>query len=129
MDQALGHGLRADVHKPPLGKFIVLELQFAAVQGSQDILRPRYQQPYDRALLAADRLQDRLGTCSFQDYSFAAGDQAAEPVHLRTGMVQRRNAQETVILCLAVMCLLHPGGMDQAAVLVKDRFRESGGTG
>ena len=129
MDQALGHRLGTDVHQPPLVQLVVAQFQFAAVQCGQDILCPRHQQPYDRALFAADRLQDRLGPGALQDDGLTAGDQTAEPVHLRAGMIQRRNAQEAVVLGLTVMGLLHPCGMDQAPVLMEDRFRKTRRTG
>ena len=59
----------------------------------------------------------------------AADQETAEPVHLGPGMIQRRNAQESVFPGLPVMVLLHFAGVHQAAVSVDDRLRESGGAG
>ena len=48
-DQAWRYRLRADVHESPLIQFILRELDFPAVDGIQDVLRPRNQKPYDGA--------------------------------------------------------------------------------
>jgi hypothetical protein len=43
-------------------------------------------------------------------------------------MIQRRHAEENVISCLSVMLLLNDAGVDQCLMVVKDGFRESGGS-
>ena len=129
VDQALGHGLGADMHQPPLGQFIVPDVQLPAVQGGQDILGPGNQQPYDGAVFLADGLEDGFRPGPFQDHRLSAGDQAAEPVHFGPGMIQGRDAEEAVLLRLAVVRLLHPGGVNQAPVLMQDCFGKPRGAG
>ena len=50
-------------------------------------------------------------------------------MHLRAGVIQRRDAQEHVLVGLAVVLLLSLAGVHQALVIVQDGLRESGGTG
>ena len=50
-------------------------------------------------------------------------------MHLGTGVVQRRNAEEGIILLLSMMVLFHDRRMHQAGVCVKDRLRETCGAG
>ena len=50
-------------------------------------------------------------------------------MHLRAGVIKRRNAQEYIVFLLIVMVLLHLRRMGQRAVLVQDRFRKSGRPG
>ena len=47
-------------------------------------------------------------------------------MHLRANMVQRRNAQEIVLVSLAMMLLLGDCRAHQAAMLVKNSLREAG---
>ena len=56
---------------------------------------------------------------------FAAHYQASKPVHLGTCVVQRRNTQEYIILCLSVMYILDLCRMHQALMVVQDSLWES----
>ena len=104
---------------------VIRELQLAGIQRIQDILRPRDEEPHDRAVLVVDGLQDHFGLCAEQKDRLASGDQAAEPVHLRTCVVQRRNAEEGIVVLLAVMLLLRDCRVHETRVLVQDRLRET----
>ena len=128
-DQTLGDGLGADMHETPLIQMIILQLQLSAVQRGQDILGPGNQEPDDGAMLLGHRLQDRFRAGPLQNDGLAAGNEGAEPVHLGAGMIKRGDAEEAVVLRLAMMGLLHAGGMDQAAMLMQDCLREAGGAG
>ena len=118
LDQALGHGLGADVHQPPLGKPVIGQIHLAAFDGVQDILGPGHQQPDDGAFFVGHRLQHVLGLGAFEQHRLAAYQEGAEPVHLGAGVVEGRDAQEDVVVGLAVMGLFHPAGMDEAFVVM-----------
>ena len=124
-DQARRHRLGADVHQPPLVEVIVFEFYFAAVDRVKDVLRPRYQQPYDRAALLRNGADDPLRLGPAQQYRAAADEEAAEPVHFCSGMVQRRDAEKGVVPGLPVMFLLDAARVHQAPVAVHDRLRKS----
>ena len=129
LDEAGRDRLRADVHQTPLVELVVLQLDVAAVDGVQDVLRPRHEQPDDRAVFLGDRADDPFGLDAAQEHGLAADQEAAEPVHLRAGVVQRRDAEERVFAGLPVVLLLHDAGVHEAAVTVHDGLRESGGAG
>ena len=124
-DQARRDRLRTDVHQPPLVKHIVLFFKPAALQVDQDVLRPGNQQPHDGAFFLADGTEDPFGLYTAQQHRLAAGDQAAEPVHLGPGVVQRRDAEENVVPGLAVVLLLGKAGVHQRAVPVQDGLGEA----
>ena len=129
LDERRRHGLRADVHEPPLVKGVVGELHVAALDGVQDVLRPRYEQPHDRTLLLAHGAEDPFRLHALEQDGLAAHEEAAEPVHLRARVVQGRNAEEHIVLRLAVVGLLHLAGMHEAEVPEDDRLREAGRAG
>ena len=129
LDEAGRHGLRADVHQAPLVELVVLQLHVAAFDGVQDVLRPRHEQPHHGAVLLGDRADDPFGLDAAQEHGLAADQETAEPVHLRAGVVQRRDAEERVFAGLSVVLLLHDAGVHEAAVTVHDGLREAGGAG
>ena len=71
-DQRRRYGLCADVHESPLIELIIGKLDFSAVKGIKDILSPRYQKPYDGALLVGNSLQDDVRFCALEKNCFAA---------------------------------------------------------
>ena len=109
LDEHGRHRLGADVHEPPLIQLVVLQLHVPAVQSVQDVLGPGDQQPHDGALLLVHRLQDPLRADAAQEHRLAAGNEAAEPVHLGARMVQGGHAEEAVLPRLPVVGLLHLG--------------------
>ena len=128
-DQGGRNRLGADMHQPPLIQFIVGNLQLAPVEGIQDILRPRNQQPHDRALLIGDCFQDDIRLCPFQEHSLAAGPQRTHPVELRSGVIERRNAEEAVASPCVVMNRLHLSRLIQTQMFVQNCLGKSGGPG
>ena len=126
-DQALGHGLGADVHEAPLGQLVVGRVDLALLDGEQDVLRPGHEQPHDGAALVRHGAQDRLGGHAAQQDRAAANQEAAEPVHEGSRVVERRDAQEHVVVGLRVVVLLHLRGLRERAVRVQDRLGEAGG--
>ena len=129
LDEGGGHRLGADVHQPPLGQLIVLQLQIPPVQGGQDVLAPGHQQPHDGAPLGGDGLEDGLGGVPLQQNRLASGEQRAEPVHFRAGVVQGRDAEKHIVVGGGVVDGLHPGGLGQGVVLEQDGLGEAGGAG
>ena len=124
-DQGRRNGLRADVHEPPLVEAVVLELDVPAVNGVENVLRPRHEQPDDRRLFLRDGADDPFRRDTAKDHCAASGEQTAEPMHLRSGMIEGRDAEEHVVARLSVMVLLHTAGGDQGEVLMQDRLREA----
>ena len=129
LDERRRHRLCADVHQPPLGQLILIHIHGAGIDGIQDILGPGHQQPDDGALLLGDCSENHLRLRSLQEHGLAAGHERTEPVHLRAGVVQRRDAEEHVVPACAVVNLLHLGGMHQTLVIVQDGLREPCGSG
>ena len=129
LDEGGGHRLGADVHQPPLGQAVVLQLQLTTVQGGQNVLAPGHQQPDDGAALVGDGIEDGLGGVALEQDGPAAGEQGAEPVHLGAGVVQGRDAEEYVLVTGLVVDGLHPSGLEQGLVLEEDGLGEAGGAG
>ena len=125
LDQARRNGLCSDMHQSPLGKFILRDIDLAAVDRVEDVLCPRHQKPYDRRLLTGNRLKDPLGLHAAQQHGLAAYEKASEPVHLRAGVIQRRDAEEHIVVRLSMMVLLGQAGRHKRAVRVQDRLGES----
>ena len=125
LDQALGHRLRADVHEAPLVQVVVLEPQLAALDRRQDVLHPRHEQPDDGTALAADRLEDELRGDATQQHRPGANDERAHPMELGAGVVERRYAEEDVVVRLPVVPLLHLRRLREAAMAVQDRLGEA----
>ena len=99
-DQRGGDRLGPDVHQPPLGEPVVLQLQVPPVQGGQDVLAPGHQQPDNGAALGGHRVENGLGAVPLQQDSPAAGKQGADqcilaPVWYRGGM--HRNTSSWVV--------------------------------
>ena len=116
------------MHQPPLIQLVIREFDIAAVEGIQNILRPRNQQPYDRALFVRHSLQDHIRLSPLQEDCLRTGPQRTHPVELRTGMIQRRDTQETVILRRLVMDRLHLSSLIQRQMLVENSLREACGS-
>ncbi len=129
LDEGGGHGLGTDVHQPPLGKLIIFQLHIPALDGVQHVLGPGHQQPYDGAFFIAGSFQHPFRLGALEQHRLAAHHEAAEPVHLGTGMVQRRNAQEHIVVGLSVVGLLRFHGVGEAAVQVQNGLGEAGGAG
>ena len=72
LDQAFGHGLRADVHQPPGGQVVVLEVDLAPVDGIEYILGPGHQQPDDGTVLLGGGLDDGQGLDALEQYGAPA---------------------------------------------------------
>ena len=108
--QAGRHRLRADMHQPPAGQVIIRQFQFAFVQRHQDILRPGYQQPDNRAPFLIYRVQNQFGADFGQNRGAAARQQAPQPVHFRPGMVERRYQDEIILTRLEMVLLLQHRG-------------------
>ena len=128
LNQALRNRLRAHVHKTPLVKLVIVQVHFARFNGVQNVLYPRHQQPHGGALLGAYGAQNVGGLHAAQNHGLRAGNQVAHPVELRAGVVQRRNAQEHVIVLHVVMDLLHFRSLRQAFVVMQNRLGEARGT-
>ncbi len=123
--QTLRDRLRADVHQSPLGKLVIRKPDVAPVDRVEDVLRPRHQQPHDRAPLFRHGVQDKLRLCPFQQDCPSALQKTSEPVHLRPGVVERRNAQEHILLRLPVVILLHLARVHQTLMVVQNRLRKT----
>ena len=128
LDQTGRHGLRADVHETPGREIIVREVDVPAVDAVQNILCPRHQEPNDGASLLGGGAHDQLRCGAFQQYRAGASHQAAEPVHFRARVIERRNAEKYVVLGLTVMLLLHGGGVGKTAMIVQNGFGEACGS-
>ena len=126
LDQALGHGLGADVHEAPLVEAVVGQVHAALLDGDEDVLGPGHEQPHDGAALVRDGLQDSLWRDAAQKHTAAAGQKAAHPVHAGARVVERRDAEKYVVGGLAVVGLLHLGGLGEALVVVEDGLGEAG---
>ena len=126
-DQALRDGLRAMCMRPPLVQVVVVQPHRALLERHEDVLRPRHEQPHDGAALAGDGLEHGLGRDAAQQHAAAAHHEAAQPVHARARVVERRDAQEDVVVCLVVVRLLHLGRLREALVVVQDRLGKARG--
>ncbi len=104
---------------------VVFEADVAVVDGVQDVLRPRDEQPYDGHVLLRDGLHDPLRTDAFQKHGTAARDEGAEPVHLRARVIEGRHAEEDVVMCLRVVLLLRECCAHERLVTVQDGFGEA----
>lgn len=58
LDKARRHGLRADVHEPPLVEQVVVKIDAAGLDRVENVLRPGHEQPDDRAFFLRDGPQD-----------------------------------------------------------------------
>ena len=99
--------LRPYMHKPPLRKLILAKVDIPSVNGIEYILCPRHQKPHYGTLLSRYGFDYRLRLGSLKQYCLTAHQEASEPVHLGSRMIQRRDAQEHIILGLTVMSLLY----------------------
>ena len=127
LDEALGNRLGADVHEAPLVELVILKLDGALLDGKEDVLGPRHKQPHDGAVLRADGVEDGLGGHATQEHALAAADEATQPVHCGTGVIERRDAQKHVVVGLPVVLLLHLRRLREALMVVQDGLGEAGG--
>ena len=127
LDQGGGHGLCTNVHEPPLGEAVFIHIELAAVDGVQDILGPRHQEPNDGSALLGNSLEDPLGAHAAEQDRLATSHQGTEPVHLGTRMVEGRDAEENIVPSLAVMGLFSLGGSNQGAVVMENCLGEARG--
>ena len=125
LDKRGRNGLSAYVHKSPLRESVVLKLHVAPVDAVENVLNPRNEQPYYRSLFVRRGLEHPFGLYAAEEYRFAAREQRSEPVHLCARVVERRNAEENVVLGLRVMLLLGVAGGHECLVPVKYRLRKS----
>ena len=114
---------------PPLVKAVVRKVHVPAIYRIQYVLRPRHEQPYDRAALLAHAPKYPLGLNPLEEDGLAAHKETSEPVHLCAGVIQRRDAEENVVLRLPVVLLLHLARMHQATVAEYYGLREPGRAG
>ena len=117
------------MHESPLIQLIILQRDIAAVDRVQNVLCPGNEQPDYCAVLLGNSVQNDFGRGAAKKDCLSAGDQGTEPVHLCSRVVEGRDAEEGVILLLAVVFLLHDGGVSNAAVFVQDCLGESCSTG
>ena len=125
LDKGRGNGLSADVHQSPTAQVVFAEVDLTAVDSVKNILRPRNKQPYDRAALLAYGADYPLGAYSAQNNRLAARIKASEPVHLCARVIERRNTQKNVVLCLMMMSLLNLCGVHKRAVSVQNSLRKA----
>ena len=128
LNQAGGHRLCAYMHQPPLIQAVLAQVN-PGIDGIQQILGPRHQQPDDGALLFGHRPQNPLGLDATQQHGLGAGNQGSEPVHLGTGMVQGRNAKEHIVAGLTMVGLLGQAGANQGLMLMQNCLGEARGAG
>ena len=100
-------------------------MYIAILYGKQYILSPWHKKPYYSTLLITYSLKYSLCAYSLEQNCLAAHYQTSKPVHLGTSVVQRRNTQEYIILCLSVMYILDLCRMHQALMIVKDSLWKS----
>ena len=113
------------MHQAPLVKLIVLEFDRAVVDRVEDVLGPGYKEPDNGAVFFGNSIKNDFRCGASEEDGTAAGDQGTEPVHLCACVVQRRDAEEGIILLLAVMALFHDRCVGDGAVFVKDRLGKS----
>ena len=104
------------MHKSPLCERVILESEVAAVDAVKYILNPRNEQPNDSRLLVRRGLEHPLGLYAAEENCLAAREKRAEPVHLRARVIERRNAEENVVLGLRVVVLLGVAGGNESLV-------------
>lgn len=107
----------------------MIQVDPAGVDGVEQILAPRHQQPDDGTLLLGDRPENPLGLHAPQEHRLAAGDEAAEPVHLGAGVVEGRDQQEHVLAGLMVVVLLGLAGAEQRPMVMENGLGEARGAG
>jgi hypothetical protein len=129
LNEGRRNGLCTNVHEAPSIESVLVKVNISAVNCIKNILCPRNEKPYDGGSLFGNSAKDPLGGYTLEDYSAAAADKASEPVHFRTGVIERRNAEENVIAALAVVLLLSLAGAEESLVRVKDSLWETGSTG
>ena len=117
-DEGRRNRLCADVHQSPLIQLVIFYFKIAAVERIQDILCPRHKQPDNRALFLGHSFEHILRLGALEQDCLASGNQAAEPVHFRARVVQRRNAKEHIVLRLAMVRLLDACGVHQALMVM-----------
>ena len=88
---------------------------------------PRHKKPHDGAPLRADGVEDGLGGHATQEHALATTDEAAQPVHGGTGVIERRDAQKHVVVSLPVVLLLHLRSLRETLMVVQDGLGEAGG--
>ncbi len=125
MYQTLRHRLRAYVHQTPAREVIIGEVKLARVERGENVLRPRNKQPNDGTPLARDGVKYERRARALEKYRAAAHEQRAEPVHFCAGVVERRNAEENVIMRLRVVRMLDAAGVHKRAVLVQNGLGEA----
>ena len=128
-DEALRHGLGADMHKPPLVEVIVGERDRPLLDGREDVLCPGNEEPHDRAALRGDRGENRLRRDATKEHALAAHKEASEPVHHGTGMVEGRDAEEHVLMHGLVMDCLHLCCLRERAMMMEDGLGKAGRSG
>ena len=104
-DQMRRHGLRADVHEPPLRQPIIRQMDLPANQWRQGYPAPTAQAARRSCSLPPIRVcRIHSGFTPRENDRLAAPTRKlAEPVHFRACMVERRDAEEHVVLRLSVM--------------------------
>jgi len=99
--------LSADVHQPPLLQFVILQFYIAAFDGIQNVLCPRNQQPDNCYLFFGYHFEYPFRFDATQQNRFAAGEKTAEPVHFRSGMIERWYTKKIVFARLLVVSHFH----------------------
>ena len=113
------------MHEAPLVEAVIVEVDLAGIDRVQDVLRPRHQQPDDRALFLGHGTQDPIGAHAAQNDSFRSFDQPSHPMHLGADVIERRDAEEIVVMGLAMVLLLGDGGAHEARMPMEDGLWEA----
>ena len=113
------------MHKSPLREAVFGRIDLSGIDRVEDILHPRHKQPHYSDLLRTHRVQHPFRRDTAQKNRAAAREEAAEPMHLRTGMIKRRDAEEHVRMRLRMMLLLGLGGGHKRTVRMEYRFRKA----
>ncbi len=99
------------------------------LDGVQNILRPRDQQPDNRDLFFGNRFDNPSRLDTAQQNGAASGEKTAEPVHFRAGVIKRRDTEKIILTRLLVVIHFHFAGEHQGAVRMKNRLGKTGGAG
>ncbi len=76
-------------------------------------------------MLLGDGAENPFRLHAAQEHGLAAREEAAEPMHLRARVIQRRDAEKDVLMRLAVVVLLDQTGMIERAVVMQNGLRKA----
>ena len=120
-----GDGLGSHVQESPLVYLVVGQFHRSTVQFDQDVLDPWNETPEDRSSLLAYSLKNPFRGEALENDCLARDDKVAKPVHLRSRVVEGRDEDKHVILCLSVVHIFNDTGIEHVVVGKEDRLRLS----